>query len=306
MAYTTEDKPHLRHKRLQRVPEAHLPPIRLQKRDKRILVQLADYGMLDTKQLRLLNPAKNRRGRSDRRFIDRLSLLYHYGYIHRLERQQAREKPRPHLIYVPSEKDASILAHHIRHTMMINDFRVALTCALQDHPEAKLALWKKDGQVVDRIKTRNERTGGERWLTIEPDAFFIINYRGRDYPFCFEADRGTMTHQSRNDWRDVSKKIMAYWQWRKQGRHTKLLGIEHFRVVTATISDERCENMRHVARAVAKQRNYTGMYLGMYLFGRESAYSLDRPASILEPLWFSAKDADALKPYAGKKCSFLE
>ena len=306
MANTTEHKPHLRHKRLRRVPKEHLPNIVLQERDERIFAQLADYGMLDSKQLRLLNPPDNRRGTGDRRFRDRLSLLYHHGYIHRLERQYEREKPRRHIIYVAREKDASVGFPHIRHTMMINDFRIALTLALEQHPEARLILWKKDGEIADRVKVVGERPGGERWLSVKPDAFFIINYRGRDYPFCFEADRGTLTQQSRNDWRDVARKIIAYWHWRKQGRHEKYLGFKHFNVITATTSDERRENMRHVVRAVANQKNCVGLNLGMYFFCREKDYSLDRPASILEPLWLSAKDADERRPHTGRRYTLLE
>lgn len=300
-----DNKPHLRYKRLRRVPKKYLPNIVLQEQDERIFTQLTDYGMLDTKQLRLLNPSINKKV-GNRYFVDRLGMLFEHGYIHRLQKQYDREKPRKHVIYTAKDKDPSVGFPHIRHTMMINDFRLALTLALQNHPEARLALWKKDGEVYDRVAAQNNRTGKEEYLTVKPDAFFIINHRGRDYPFCFEADRATLTQQSQNDWRDMTRKITAYWNWRQQKRHTKLLNIEHFRVLTITISKQRSENMRHVVQEVALQKNCKGLLPGMYLFGREGDYTIDKPESILQEIWFSAKDVDELKPYSGRRYSFIE
>lgn len=304
MANTTDEKPHLRYKRLRRVPKKHLPNIVVQERDLKICEQLADYGMLDTKQLRLLNPSKNT-SVGNRAFVDRVGLLFEHGYIHRLHRQYEREKPRRHIIYTAKDKDPSVGFPHIRHTMMINDFRIALTVALERHPEARLVVWKKDGEVYDRVAVRND-AGREEYLTVKPDAFFIVNCRGRDYPFCFEADRSTLTQQSQNDWRDTTRKIMAYWHWRKQQRHTKLLNIEHFRVLTVTISEARRENMRHVVQAVARQKSYNGLLPGLYLFGREGDYSLDKPESVLQQLWLSGKDVDVLKPHTGRRYSLIE
>ncbi|MBI3421288.1 MAG: replication-relaxation family protein [Candidatus Sungbacteria bacterium] len=305
MANLHHDKPHLRYKRLWRVPKKHLPNIVLQEQDERIFAQLADYGMLDTKQLRLLNPSTNGAA-GDRYFVDRVGLLFEHGYIHRLHRQYEREKPRKHVIYTAKDKDPAVGFPHIRHTMMINDFRIALTLALEKHPEARLALWKKDGEVYDRVAARNDRTGREELLTIKPDAFFIINYRGRDYPVCFEADRATLTQQSQNDWRDIVRKIAAYWHWRQQKRHTKALNIEHFRVATITISEQRRENMRHVVQEAAQQKSCKGLLPGIYLFGKEADYAIDRPESILQEIWLSAKDVDERRPHTGRRYSLLE
>jgi len=120
-------------------------------------------------------------------------------------------------------------------------------------------------------------------LPLAPDAFFTIEDKDDLLHFFLEADRSTMTLDRFLD------KIRAYWQCWKEERHKERFNISVFRVLTTTISKERKENLRQLTkRADDNQRGSE-----MFLFACEKDFNLEKPESILEPIWQSPKN-DAL------------
>jgi len=82
------------------------------------------------------------------------------------------------------------------------------------------------------------------------------------------------------------KKMRAYWNWWKRGKHTEKFGIKAFRVLTITKTEKRKENLREITKkADDRQRGSL-----MFWFTSERNYNIQKPESILEPIWQTPKD----------------
>ena len=80
--------------------------------------------------------------------------------------------------------------------------------------------------------------------------------------------------------------MRAYWNWWKEGRHTKRFGIKAFRVLTITKTEKRKENLKQITKkADDRQRGSL-----MFWFTSEKNYDIQKPESILEPIWQTPKD----------------
>ncbi|MBA7495120.1 hypothetical protein ES702_05699 [subsurface metagenome] len=98
--------------------------------------------------------------------------------------------------------------------------------------------------------------------------------------FFLEADQSTMTNAR------FLKKMRAYWnQWR-QGRHTKRFGMKAFRVLTITKTKQRKENLRKITEGANDGQKGSLMFW----FTSEENYNIDKPESILESIWQTPKD----------------
>lgn len=98
--------------------------------------------------------------------------------------------------------------------------------------------------------------------------------------FFLEADQSTMTNAR------FLKKMRAYWNWWRQGRHTKKFGIKSFRVLTIAKTEKRKENLRKMTKGADERRKGSLMFW----FTSEQNYSLRESKSILEPIWQTPKD----------------
>ena len=100
--------------------------------------------------------------------------------------------------------------------------------------------------------------------------------------FLVEADRSTMTNDR------FRQKLFSYykfWQHEIYRKPDNRYQLPSFRVLTVTISKERRDNLRAVARTVDDKQRGTGLFW----FLCEKDYR-DTPACLFQPLWKTAKD----------------
>jgi len=180
-----------------------------------------------------------------------------------------------------NEKNKEVKDRHIQHTLMISNFRICLESALKNLPGTNFLFWEKESpkELKDYVFIRDLQ-GREIRAPIVPDGFFgIEDPKGKAY-FFLEADQSTMTNAR------ILKKMIAYWNWWKQGRHTQKFGIKAFRVLTITKTEKRKENLRAITKkADDRQRGSL-----MFWFASERNYDIQKPESILEPIWQTPKD----------------
>lgn len=281
--------------------------IRIQPRDIEIIRLAYEYRLLDSKQIQALLDSSNQG------ILRRLKKLHHHDYLDRPKSQFALAEPLSggiNLVYALGDKGADLLAEkfgidrgkikwkkknekvkerHIKHTLMISDFRTCLSVALKNVPETELLFWTRENpqELKDyvRFKERGIR-GRQRRLTVVPDGFFAIQDPGDpEYQmhFFLEADRSTMTNTR------FKNKMRAYWlmwyQTEKEGRKNRF-GVESFRVLTITKSERRKENLRKVA----KEADDKHIGSGIFWFATEKNYQIEKPATILRKIWQTPRD----------------
>jgi len=271
--------------------------LRLQERDIEIVRLVQDYRFLNSDQIKALIDG------SEQKILRRLQKLFHHGFLDRPLSQIAYPlMGTQKMVYALGDKGADLLAEkfgidrgkikwneknkevkdrHIQHTLMISNFRICLELALKNLPGTNLLFWEKESpkELKDYVYIRDLQ-GREIRAPIVPDGFFgIEDPKGKAY-FFLEADQSTMTNAR------ILKKMKAYWNWWKQGRHTEKFGIKAFRVLTITKTEKRKENLRGITKkADDRQRGSL-----MFWFTSEKKYSLQKPESILESIWQTAKD----------------
>jgi len=265
------------------------PNLQLTDRDLQILASVYDYRFLDTRQILALH------GGEQRSLQLRLQQLFHAGYLDRPREQLTFFRPTKYMIYGLGNKGAEVLAEELKierkkidwttknqevkqrylfHTWMLAQFRVTLTLALRHQPTTQLQRWQQGRRLKDFVST-----GGERQVVF-PDAFFTVEDQGELLHFFVEMDRSTMTLQR------FLEKMRAYWQyWKSQGYQRKY-GIEAFRVLTVAKSRERAENLRAISRLADDYQKGSEMFW----FTSEESYSLEKPETILQPIWQTPRD----------------
>jgi hypothetical protein len=270
------------HKRLTR---SQTPPgqLRIQPRDAALLRNLASFRFLNTEHILALHPG------GMRNLQRRLRYLYHLGYVDRPPEQAAVSLSSTHLVYGLGEKASEVIgtaeeravkmrsgkvpSPNIAHALMISEFRVVLTLALQD-TGGKIARWSQGYDLRDMLRVRGQAP------ELVPDAFFTIEQDDGLWNFFLEADRSTEAHHI------FLSKMKTYWDWSRNRTYEKILGITRFRVLTITPSEERKDNLRITTKNADTRREGSNMYL----FACEKDYSLKTPEVVLAPIWLSPKD----------------
>jgi len=263
--------------------------LRIESRDIALLQDLSSYRFLNTVQIAALY------NRGTRNLQRRLHDLYHSGYIDRPPQQNLVGLMNHHIVYGLGIKGAEVLFAdaerdekirlvkqnrettfpYIAHALMISQFRASLTLALREHPaKPKIEKWLQGYELKDALALRG--TNPE----LVPDAFFTIGEGENALDFFLEADRSTMPRER------VLDKLKIYWKWHREKSQEKILGINNFRVLTITKSEERAENLRKIAKNADDKK----IGSNMYLFLSETQYSLAKPQAVLSPVWASAKD----------------
>ena len=258
------------------------PKFRISELDLNILQDLANFRVLDTRHILALHSEA-----SPRTIQRRLQLLFQAGFLERPFYQSLQYKVPGHIIYTLSQKGTQLLFPGQRtrkwikqlkpaflwHNLMVSNFRVILTLALRNKKESKLVNWRQDN-LTDSVYLEGER------LPISPDAFFTIEDKNDLLHFFLEANRSTMETER------FLKKLKAYWQWWQEEGHKRKFNISVFRVLTITVSEERKENLRKITKKADERQRGSEMFL----FTCEKSYNLERPESILEPIWQSPRD----------------
>jgi hypothetical protein len=262
-------------------------PLKLTSRDTDLLRDVFEFRFLNTEQLLALHEG----GR--RNLKQRLSLLFQHGYLDRPKVQKTAHLVSSHIVYSLDRKGVDVLSGNvaeregmfrrirevthtsalIAHALMISQFRICLTLALKQRPEAKLTRWVQGNDLKMLLQRRGENP------PLVADAFFMLETDEWKHPCFLEADRATMPEE-----RFVNK-LRMYWRHNREKSFQPSLGISHFRVLTITPNEKRAENLCIAAKDADDQK--TGSNL--FLFLSEKQYSLEKPEAILAPLWASAK-----------------
>jgi len=285
--------------KFKRKPE-QLGGLRLQERDIGIIRLVYDYRFLNSDQIKLLADG------SEQGISRRLKKLFHHGFLDRPRSQivyplAGTQK----MIYALGDTGADLLAEkfgidrgkikwneknrevkdrHIQHTLMISNFRVCLERALDTLPNTHLLFWQKENREELRDYAYiQDSQGRKRQVAIVPDGFFGMKDtkpKPKMY-FFLEADQSTMTNGR------FLNKMRAYWNWGMSEKgHTRKFGIKAFRVLAIAKTEQRKENLRRITKNADDAR--TGSF--MFWFTSQQRYNTQKPESILDPIWQTAKD----------------
>ena len=248
------------------------PAFRLTDDDVEIVRQLARHRFLRSVHIAALV------GRSLDRTNDRLSRLYHAGYLDRPRAQldyypTAGSAP---MVYALADRGARLLIERdgvsfanvewsrknreagrpfIEHQLEIMDFYVALQCAARERSDLRIMhavelVSKFPDQSVNprnpfALSARLTRDGAVHELGIVPDLAFGLTFRdGSRRCFLVEIDRGTMPIV-RSDITQTSfeRKMRGYLTAYAAKQHERKFGWKALRVLTITSDETRKQSM---------------------------------------------------------------
>jgi Replication-relaxation len=178
----------------------------------------------------------------------------------------------------------------LEHSLQIADFRALLTAALRIVPGMTLHSWVAEGQLRHDVVLEGPQ---HRTVvaSVIPDSSFILERPrpGGDIPlkahFFLEADRSTESGRTR-----FVQKVKAYARLWESGLYQETYGRAMFRVLTLARTLERRDNLRRATQSLAKSSD--DPVLSLFSFGCVTDYTLDDPATLLGPIWRSAKPGD--------------
>lgn len=283
----------LRRKRFSR---GQAGPLCITRDDLKIFALLAEHRFLTSRHLQRLLAH-----RSGKKLIERLGTLYHAGYLDRPRAQltyyaTAGSSP---LVYALGNRAARVLAERhgnepakvdwtwknrsvgrefISHTLMTSDVRVGLMCARDQRVQLRAIAMSRPLTI--------HIPGLTHELTVVPDYAFELKFsaHARSKYFLLESDRATMP-VARSDVRQTSmrRKFLAYLAGGGRenvfGRH---LGIDNFRVLVVTTSQDRIDTMIQALRDLT-----AGSGSRQFLFAEHAA--LCAAHDLLTFTWLSGK-----------------
>lgn len=273
--------------KLKKFVRSEMPPghLRIQPRDVALIRDLASFHFLNTAQILALHPG------SKRNLQQRLSLLFHLGYVERPPSQKENALPSDFLVYSLGKKgaflafadkrdiqtwvriNAKISSPNLEHALMISQFRTALTLALQKRG-GQITRWFQGHDLKDTLTMKGKSPA------IVPDGFFTIEVDDGLWHFFLETDRSTMSHHR------FLTKMRVYWNWWREKTYNDWLGITKFRVLTIADTEGRKENLRATTKDADTRREGSNLFL----FACEKDYSFQKPEAVLSPIWLSARD----------------
>jgi hypothetical protein len=258
-----------------RFTRAETPPaFQITDRDVEIVRQVAQHRFLRSTHISQLLAA------SHKKILERLSPLYHAGYVDRPRAQleyHVRGGGSAPLVYALGNRGARLLAERdgydnadvdwahknretgrefISHTLAVADVRVALSLScrvrggisLQSTQQllASLPVETRTAPNPWAWRVRVQHNGALTDIGLLPDhVFALVLPDGRRRAFVVECDRGTMpVERSTLDQTSMLRKFLAYEGSRKQGLHTTRFGWKAFRTLIVTADAERAYNMR--------------------------------------------------------------
>ena len=274
MDAATDPKP-TRRPRFRRA--AQPPAFRLTDDDVKIVRLLARHRFLRSTHIADLV------GRSLDRCNDRLSKLFHAGFI---DRPRAQLDYYPHagsapMVYALADHGARLLVERdgvdfanvewsrknreagrpfIEHQLEVMDFYVALQCSTRDRtdvafiPPDQIVAAFPDQSFSARnpfaLRVKLSHQGVLHEIGLTPDLVFGLRFAdGSRRCFMVEIDRGTMP-VSRSDIRQTSfeRKLRAYLTAYAGKQHERQFGWKAFRVLTVTTDQHRMQSMMDALR----------------------------------------------------------
>ncbi|MCP4212239.1 MAG: hypothetical protein GY764_12280 [Halieaceae bacterium] len=240
----------------ERMPVHHrvaVPPkMEITDRDRQIIQAVWRYRLLRRDQIQtLFFPSRNTTNR-------RLQHLYQHGFLQRILPPVRMGEGSPQAIYAldrqgielialeqgipPSKvlwnkKEAQASLLFLQHTLHLNDVRIAMTQATQQHGH-KIMCWLDEREIIkmrERVPAPGKR---RRHLPVTPDAFFEYKICEKRNGFFLEMDMGTMALRRFKD------KVRAYRIYKRDGHYEKRFGMHSLRILTVTTSMRRLRNLK--------------------------------------------------------------
>ena len=243
----------------------------LQERDKQILVALYHWRFLTNDQIQALFdfglPQVNIRLRKlfDNQFLSRRFLTNPYG------RAKILHFLGPEAIEIVSEilkfdplivrkKRRRILKARdssLNHQLLINIFRLALTLALRNNPQAGLEAWKNQ----KGIPLKSEKK-------FYADAYFRLRFQNEIFNFFLEIDRSSRIRKQ------CHEKTEKYLQYGLEGYFERQFGFRFFRVLIVSPNQARLKNLLNVIKRQTDKMFWL------------TSWEMISPEKILSPIWF--------------------
>jgi hypothetical protein len=131
------------------------------------------------------------------------------------------------------------------HELLVADIHVVLALATREGP-LELLSWREGERDIFSVPDGTSRT-------IQPDAFFQLKDSRSDLKrtFFLEADRSTMSTQSRLGSQRFRDKIERYRWFSECGRPFERYGVQSVGILTATLTLARRDNLGRGHRPVA-------------------------------------------------------
>jgi hypothetical protein len=253
------------------------PAFVMTERDRAMLAAVAIYRRLNTAQLTRLffTPGTASRCRQ------RLAVLHHHGYLHRIGGRLA-----PYVFFLDREgvkllvDDPSIPRELVRvfpkdkavypaHEVKSNDIRIELTLACA-HAGVELSEWWEEPELA-QLHTANPVTvmlsdGTIETAALIPDDYFVIETGERPFSCFVEIDMHTETGRAisqaklKKDW---AWKIQRYQEFfRKPGRDVPSLYERLYntgnkgRMLTITTTEGRLKTLQHITEEEGGRERY--------------------------------------------------
>jgi hypothetical protein len=247
-------------------------PIRLTPDDLAILLHVAKHRFLRSTHLVWLLPE-----RSEKKLIERLGTLFHNGYLDRPPAQldyYATGGSAP-MVYALGSRGALALSGRttddrssldwtsknrgvgklfIEHALLIADMMVAGEHTARVHPRMKLI--EMDDVAAVKLTAPVMMNGRRHELTVVPDKVFGFEIGGKRKYFFVEADRATMPITRRDlNQTSYSRKLLAYVAGGgKLNLFGRQFGIDNFRVLSVTTSNDRMTSMIDALRVATNRK----------------------------------------------------
>ncbi len=249
-----------RQRRDRRVPAPK--SMRLTERDKEIILAVHIYRVLRQDQLEKLF------GRSKTVMQRILVRLYQHGFLERKFLSiLGWNSP---TLYVLDKKGAELLRTEygfdelvwyrtstnlkpdfLEHTIVINDFRIAVTIAAKT-AGYEVFRWLSEADLkadYDRVQIRNA-TGRMQSVSLIPDSYFVLKTPRGFAHFFLEVDRGTETTGR------FKAKILAYIGYYESGAYEKRYASKAMRVLTVTSGAKRLQNLKTATEEAGGKRRF--------------------------------------------------
>lgn len=266
--------------RLKRTPQNSAPRFRLTARDKAIVDAVYTHRALTAPQIAALFFASPSAATSSR-CRHRLKLLYHHGFLHRIEQPQILSAGREPLVYFLDKRGAQMLAvqqecevedldwrerenkvgyRFIEHLLLSNDVRIAITKATQ-RQEWTIEQWI-DEQSLRRTHIKEYVTiigaqGSEQRVALIPDGYFVLATPEHRYHHFLEIDLRTETGEAsvagRKDW---ARKMKAYISYYTHGHYQERYKTTGGRVLTITTGEKRMAHLKQITEKVGGRSRF--------------------------------------------------
>lgn len=286
-------------------------PIKITHRDIALLTHVAEHRFISSEQLAALD------GGSEQNVRRCLKALFEHGYLDRPKAQLATipvTGARP-FVYGITRKGARLLREHgieantnadwsennkragsmfIDHTVAIADFLTLMQKGVSGRTDVRFI---DKSEILSGAPERTQRAREPmRWvaktkidnapteLSVIPDAMFGLEFEdGTAAYFLVEIDRGTMPvvrSRGGHSRTNYQRKMLAYYEGWKQGRHVRQFGLKQLRILTVTTSPQRVVNMVQALKEITD-----GNGSNLFLFVDRESLS----AAALEAAWITGR-----------------